>query len=154
HKGGLPAVVLHCGMHSFRSEGYPKSTPWFEFTGLVTTRHDMQAPIQVSYVDKESPITKGLEDWKTINEELYNNQTGKLAETARGGRPSAPLAQSVEQQTFNLRVPGSIPGGRTNLRRRGVANLPKTYHEPRLTGRGLHGSFPCHFPPSPSGTSV
>src|SRR5262245_17283239 len=23
HKEGLPAVVLHCGMHSFRSQGWP-----------------------------------------------------------------------------------------------------------------------------------
>src|SRR4051812_23351300 len=35
HKDGLPAVVLHCGMHCYRSEGWPKAvTPWFEFTGL------------------------------------------------------------------------------------------------------------------------
>jgi len=24
HRRGLPAVLLHCGMHSYRSEGYPK----------------------------------------------------------------------------------------------------------------------------------
>src|SRR5579871_22874 len=39
HRRGLPAVVLHCGMHSYRSAGYPKSTPWFEFTGLASTAH-------------------------------------------------------------------------------------------------------------------
>jgi type 1 glutamine amidotransferase len=82
HKDGLPAVVLHCGMHSYRSEGWPKSTPWFEFTGLATTGHGAQLPIEVSYVDKDSPITKGLSDWKTINEELYNNIQGRLLETA------------------------------------------------------------------------
>jgi hypothetical protein len=37
HKEGVPAVVLHCGMHSYRSEGFPKDTPWFRFTGLITT---------------------------------------------------------------------------------------------------------------------
>jgi hypothetical protein len=31
HRQGLPAVVLHCGMHCYRSKGYPKMTPWFEF---------------------------------------------------------------------------------------------------------------------------
>src|SRR5262245_10405164 len=31
HRDGLPAVLLHCGMHSYRSEGFPKAvTPWFE----------------------------------------------------------------------------------------------------------------------------
>jgi type 1 glutamine amidotransferase len=84
HKDGLPAVVLHCGMHSYRTEGYPKqTTPWFEFTGLSSTGHGPQQPIVVTYVDKESPITRGLEDWRTVNEELYNNFTGKLLDTAK-----------------------------------------------------------------------
>jgi type 1 glutamine amidotransferase len=83
HREGIPAVILHCGMHCYRSEGYPKMTPWFEFTGLATTGHGPQAPIAITFVDKEGPITKGLEDWTTINEELYNNITGKLLETAQ-----------------------------------------------------------------------
>ena len=82
HREGLPGVVLHCGMHCYRSEGYPKMTPWFEFTGLQSTGHGKQLPIDVSYVDKASPITKGFADWKTVNEELYNNITGKLLDTA------------------------------------------------------------------------
>jgi putative heme-binding domain-containing protein len=73
HRDGLPAVVLHCGMHSYRSDGFPDATPWFEFTGLRSTGHGPQQPIAVRYVDKEHPITKGLADWTTINEELYNN---------------------------------------------------------------------------------
>jgi type 1 glutamine amidotransferase len=92
HRNGLPAVVLHCGMHSFRSEGWPKVTPWFEFTGLQTTAHGPQAPIAVSYIDKESSITKGLQDWTTINEELYNNIVGKVSDTAH------PLARG--KQTY------------------------------------------------------
>jgi putative heme-binding domain-containing protein len=73
HRDGLPAVVLHCGMHSYRSDGFPDATAWFEFTGLRSTGHGPQQPIAVRYVDKEHPITKGLADWTTINEELYNN---------------------------------------------------------------------------------
>ena len=93
HRQGLPGVVLHCGMHSYRSEGYPdKVTPWFEFTGLQTTQHGPQEPIAVSFGDKDSAITKGLEDWTTIKEELYNNYTGKLLDTAK------PLARG--KQTY------------------------------------------------------
>src|SRR5215212_1707287 len=52
HKDGLPAVVLHCGMHCYRSEGWPdKDTPWFEFTGQATTGHRALIPIEVRYVD-------------------------------------------------------------------------------------------------------
>jgi type 1 glutamine amidotransferase len=91
HRQGLPGVVLHCGMHCYRSEGWPKTTtPWFEFTGLSTTAHDWQHPIAVTFTDKEHPITKGLKDWTTINEELYNNYTGKLLDTAQ------PLASGTQ----------------------------------------------------------
>ena len=84
HKEGLPGVVLHCGMHCYRSEGWPKTvTPWFEFTGLQTTGHGgVTLPIDLDFIDKESPITKGLEDWTTIKEELYNNIAGHVLETA------------------------------------------------------------------------
>src|SRR4029077_14556321 len=68
----------------YRSEGWPKmTTPWFEFTGLATTGHGPQLPIALTFMDKESPITKGMKDWTTVNEELYNNETGKLNETAQ-----------------------------------------------------------------------
>lgn len=83
HRDGLPAVLLHCGMHSYRTEGYPKSTPWFAFTGVASTGHGPQVPIEISFVADDNPITKGLKDWKTANEELYNNSDGKLLETAQ-----------------------------------------------------------------------
>jgi type 1 glutamine amidotransferase len=83
HRQGLPAVLLHCGMHSYRSEGYPKAvTPWFEFTGLQSTGHGPQQPIAIEFAKSDSPITKDLAGWTTINEELYNNSEGKLLDTA------------------------------------------------------------------------
>ena len=92
HKDGLPGVVLHCGMHCYRTDGWKTGkSPWFEFTGLVTTGHGPQQPIGVAYVaDKQHPITTGLADWRTINEELYNNITGKLLDTA------SPLARGKQ----------------------------------------------------------
>jgi type 1 glutamine amidotransferase len=82
HRAGLPAVFLHCGMHSYRSEGFPNSTPWFEFTGMPSTGHGPQVPISISFVDSANPITKGMADWTTVNEELYNNSAGKPLDTA------------------------------------------------------------------------
>lgn len=95
HREGLPAVVVHCGMHCYRSEGFPKATPWFEFTGLASTGHGPQVPIEVTFVDKDSPITKGMKDWSTVKEELYNNSSGKLLETAQ---PIAKGKQVVKGQ--------------------------------------------------------
>src|SRR4051812_13467752 len=83
HKDGLPGVVLHCGMHCYRSMGWPKSTPWFDFTGLPSTGHGAQLPIALHFTDTASPITKGMEDWTTIKEELYNNVAGGVLPTAK-----------------------------------------------------------------------
>lgn len=80
HRDGLPAVNLHCAMHSYRignpNDPVTLGTPhglWFEYLGLQSSRHDQQQPIAITFVDKKSPITKGMEDWTTIHEELYNN---------------------------------------------------------------------------------
>jgi type 1 glutamine amidotransferase len=100
HRAGLPAVFLHCGMHSYRSEGFPKSTPWFELTGMPSTGHGAQLPIVITFVDANSPITKGMADWTTIHEELYNNSAGKPLDTAH------PLARG--KQTFQ--AAGGQPG--------------------------------------------
>ncbi|HEX8916570.1 MAG TPA: ThuA domain-containing protein [Humisphaera sp.] len=83
HKAGIPGVVLHCGMHNYRSENFPKSTPWFDFTGLPSTGHGPQEPIAITYTDAESPVTKGLAGWTTIKEELYNNVAGGVLPTAK-----------------------------------------------------------------------
>jgi type 1 glutamine amidotransferase len=101
HRSGLPSVVLHCGMHSYRSEGYPGMTPWFEFTGLQSTGHGPQAPIRVTLETADHPILKGQTDWTTINEELYNNSAGKLLDTAAAlarGRQTTRTKQGKENE--------------------------------------------------------
>lgn len=83
HKNGVPAVNLHCAMHSYRSGKFQQpmkpdapEASWFNMLGLQSSGHGPQKPIQVTYTDKNHPITKGLADWTTINEELYNNVHG------------------------------------------------------------------------------
>jgi len=80
HADGLPAVNLHCAMHSYRFGNYQKpvaagadNASWFEYLGMQSTSHGPQEPIEITYTDKASPITTGLADWTTIKEELYNN---------------------------------------------------------------------------------
>ncbi len=68
HREGLPAVILHCGMHSYR---VAKSEEWFKFTGLSTNNHGPQLPIALTF-NPDSPITKNLAPWTTGKEELYN----------------------------------------------------------------------------------
>jgi putative membrane-bound dehydrogenase-like protein len=65
----IPAVHLHCAMHSFRTG----TDAWFKHLGIQSAAHGPQEPIAITFVDKEHPITKPLADWTTIKEELYNN---------------------------------------------------------------------------------
>lgn len=81
HRDGVPGVNLHCAMHSYRI-GNPNEavkelgTPhgyWFEYLGLQSSGHGPQEPIAITFTNKQNAIVKGLEDWTTIREELYNN---------------------------------------------------------------------------------
>lgn len=69
HKSGVPAVNLHCAMHCYRTG----TDDWFTFLGLQSTGHGPQKPIEITFVDRQHPITQGLDHWVTVNEELYNN---------------------------------------------------------------------------------
>lgn len=80
HRNGVPAVNLHCAMHSYRVGKFnqpvdPGSADalWFDFIGLQSSGHGPQEPIAITFTDTTHPITKGLENWTTIKEELYNN---------------------------------------------------------------------------------
>ncbi|MEM1296508.1 MAG: ThuA domain-containing protein [Verrucomicrobiota bacterium] len=80
HKEGTPVVNLHCAMHSYRwgdfknpvAEG-ADNAGWYEMIGLQSSGHGPQSPIDVTFSETPHPITMGLENWTTINEELYNN---------------------------------------------------------------------------------
>jgi len=80
HRDGIPAVNLHCAMHSYRignpNDPVTPGTPhglWFEYLALQSSGHGPQEPIAITYTDPASPITAGLGNWTTIKEEHYNN---------------------------------------------------------------------------------
>jgi uncharacterized protein len=69
HKNGVPAVVVHCTMHTFRAL---KTDEWHEFLGVSTFRHGKQHPLEVKDLKPDHPIMKGFPStWTTGNEELY-----------------------------------------------------------------------------------
>ena len=80
----IPAVHLHCAMHSFRNG----TDLWFKHLGLKSTSHGPQEPIAISFVDRAHPITQGMSDWTTIKEELYNNVAIHDAEPIATGTQS------------------------------------------------------------------
>jgi type 1 glutamine amidotransferase len=101
HRRGTPAVNLHCAMHSYRWGDFRQAVAtgadnggWFEMLGLQSTGHGPQQPIEIVFADRAHPVVQSLTDWKTINEELYNNiqvlPTAKVLATGRQLVPPKP----------------------------------------------------------------
>ena len=112
---GVPAVVLHCAMHSFRksssdlgwrdrqrleraqerwADAYPgRPFPiWWQFTGLDSKAHDLARAMTLEKLPASHPITAQLPDeLRTPRDELY--RTIALAEN------TVPLYQSYSRQT-------------------------------------------------------
>ena len=68
HRAGVPAVVIHCAMHTYRGTDIDD---WREFLGVTSRRHDHQSRYPVKRA-ADHPIVKGIpDDWKTPMDELY-----------------------------------------------------------------------------------
>jgi len=69
HHAGVPAVVIHCAMHTYRATDIDD---WREFLGVTSRRHDHQSRYPVKKVEPTQPILKGMpDDWVTPKDELY-----------------------------------------------------------------------------------
>lgn len=69
HRGGPPAVVIHCAMHSYRAATIDD---WREFLGVTSRQHTKPFAIPVKVTAKDHPAMKGFkEDWVTPIDELY-----------------------------------------------------------------------------------
>ena len=69
HEAGVPAVVIHCAMHTYRAADIDD---WRKFLGVTSRRHDHQGKYPVTPVAAEHPILKGFPDhWLTPMDELY-----------------------------------------------------------------------------------
>ncbi|HVX13521.1 MAG TPA: ThuA domain-containing protein [Pirellulales bacterium] len=131
HKGGVPAVNLHCAMHCYRVG----TSDWFEFVGIQSSGHGPQLPIGIEFVSKDHPITSGLADWTTINEELYNNV--KVLDTAQ---PLARGKQKVENGTSDFVVAWTNNYGKTRVFSTTIGHNTDTVADARyldMVARGL-----------------
>ena len=69
HRGGPPAIVIHCAMHTYRAS---TNDTWREFLGVTTRRHTRAFNIPVKISARDHPIMAGFkEDWTTPVDELY-----------------------------------------------------------------------------------
>ena len=89
HKAGVPAVMLHCSTHSYRTAS---TDEWRRCLGMSSYSHEKNRDLEVKVVATEHPVMKGFPPvWKNPADELYKND--KVWPTL------VPLAQAYGQDT-------------------------------------------------------
>ena len=69
HKAGVPAVVIHCAMHTYRAA---EIDDWRQLLGVTSKHHEHQSNYPVKIEASDHPIMKGFPtDWVTPKDELY-----------------------------------------------------------------------------------
>ena len=70
HHEGVPAVFIHCALHSYRNSGSADS--WRELIGVTSRSHEKKRALKVVCLDDEHPVMRGFPaQWMTPNGELY-----------------------------------------------------------------------------------
>jgi type 1 glutamine amidotransferase len=67
HDRGIPAVMIHCSLHSYRQSPIDD---WRELIGVTSRRHTFAHPIKVTW-NQSNPVAKGMPEWTTPTDELY-----------------------------------------------------------------------------------
>ncbi len=69
HHRGIPAVIIHCSVHSYR---HAKTDDWRKLLGVSSFSHERHRPLDVKNRSAGHPIMQGFPPvWKTPNGELY-----------------------------------------------------------------------------------
>lgn len=89
HKAGVPAVVIHCAMHTYRAA---EIDDWRKFLGVTSKKHEHKSEYPVKIVATDHQVMAGFKtDWVTPSDELYVIE--KLWDSA------TTLATSVSEKT-------------------------------------------------------
>jgi type 1 glutamine amidotransferase len=69
HQEGVPAVMLHCAIHSYR---FAATDEWRKTLGISSMRHQTRRPFEVVNVKSDHPIMKAFPTrWQDEPDELY-----------------------------------------------------------------------------------
>ncbi len=93
HLAGVPAVVLHCSIHSYRNSA---TDEWRKLLGVSSYRHQRLRPFTVVNLRPEHPVMKGFPAcWQDFPDELY--------EIAKQWPDCLPLGQGLgEKETEHV----------------------------------------------------
>ena len=92
HREGVPAVMIHCSMHSYRTG--PTAEAWWEFCGVHSPGHGPKHGFEVNITAPEHEIMQGLSNWQVQKGELYFIETAYPTMT--------PLAESFSEKTRTM----------------------------------------------------
>lgn len=69
HRGGIPAMFVHCAMHCFRPT---KGGEYQKMLGVTSRNHEAHHPVTITNAKPDHPIMKAFpEKWTTPKGELY-----------------------------------------------------------------------------------
>jgi type 1 glutamine amidotransferase len=72
HKDGLPAVMLHCAIHSYR---VAKTDEWRQAVGQTSMSHEKGRDLEIKNIVPDHPVMKGFPaKWTSKMDELYKNE--------------------------------------------------------------------------------
>ncbi len=113
HRAGLPAVLLHGTMMSFRD-----SEPWHDFTGGRVRSHERERPVLVEPAAGDHPLLEGFDPWTVSREELYRieclqSDAAILASAADPSGKRHPVAWTRLQGPARTRVFATTLGNAT-----------------------------------------
>lgn len=89
HKAGIPAVILHATVHSYRNV---EGDAWREIMGMKSMSHEARRDLVVKSLKTDHPVMRGFPDeWPNPQDELY-----KIEKTWDS---VIPLAKAYGQET-------------------------------------------------------
>ena len=122
HRGGVPAMVIHCSMHSYRAATVDD---WREFLGVTSRRHTRAFNIPVRIAATDHAVMSGFKaDWVTPVDELYVIE--KLWPNAK----ALATAVSPEDQTEYPLVWVNEYGGKTRVFGTTLGHGNDTWNDP------------------------
>jgi putative heme-binding domain-containing protein len=93
HKRGLPAVVVHCGVHAYRND----TDNWHEFVGVTSRKHGLLYPHEVFNNDADHPIMRKFGP-------AWANPAGELYWIEKVWPTAHPLASAKNRENGNEEV--------------------------------------------------
>lgn len=71
HHAGVPAIFVHCSLHSYRNASVGANA-WRELIGVTSRSHEKKRAVKAVRLNGQHPVMKGFPaDWQTPNGELY-----------------------------------------------------------------------------------